>query len=315
MVNALNSFGNPEFLKDLLSVTDLGQQQTEGQARSDVTELADPFAAHRTGAASADPAPDLVVNEIVEEFRLNQVLEQARLATGATGAAIGLVRGEEIVCRATTGSDAPSLGVCLDPRTGLSGLCIRTRQLQHCNDTETDPRVNPEACRSMGIRSIAVLPLMDGDELFGVVEILSSRPNAFGQSDLYNLQALTDRILENRRQEWEATATLPHKGSASFLHNLEEVVPARRGILSDSQEWLLAWARLGWHSEFRASSSPHRANGPSKTGRTDHTVPPAKELLTGSPPAAESRADGSGPQTEDTRRNKGPAQPRAVDSR
>src|ERR1700730_14451334 len=89
MVNALNSFGNPEFLKDLLSVTDLGQQQTEGQARSDVTELADPFAAHRKGVASADPALDPVVSDIVEPFRLDQVSEQAHPATGAIGPAFG----------------------------------------------------------------------------------------------------------------------------------------------------------------------------------------------------------------------------------
>jgi hypothetical protein len=146
MVPEPNSFGNPEFLKDLefiheqLSATDLGQHQTESQVRSDVTELADLLAAHGAGAASADPAPDLVLNEIIKEFRLNQVLEQACLATGATGVAIALVRGEEMVCCASTGPQAPDIGVCLDPRTGLSGSCVQTRQLQQCSDTETDPR-------------------------------------------------------------------------------------------------------------------------------------------------------------------------------
>ena len=227
-----NSFANPEFLKDLefireqLSATDIGQQQTKPPARSDVTELADPLAAHGAGATSAELAPDLViVNEIVEEFRLNRILEQARLATGATGAAIALVRGEEMVCRATTGPDAPDLGVRLDPRTGLSGSCIQTRQLQQCSDTETDPRVDPAVCRDLGVRSIVVLPLIDGDELFGVFEILSSRPNAFGQRDLDSLQALTDQIVESRRQNWEATATVPRKGSGSSVRKLKQVAP------------------------------------------------------------------------------------------
>ena len=343
MANALSSFGNPEFLKDLellkdlLSVNDLGQQQTEGQARSDVTELADPFAEHRTRAASAYSAPDLVVNEIVEEFRLNQLLEQARLATGATGAAIALVRGEKIVCRATSGSDAPSLGTCLDPgNPGLSSLCIQTRQLQHCNDTETDPRVNPEARRSLGVRSITVLPLIDGDELFGIFEVLSSRPNAFGQSDLNNLQALADRILENRRQEREANANLSPEGSGSFLHLLEVAqdnrhaseshrIPRRErasrinNILKPIVAVLvlgaavlfsiLVAARLGWHAEFRRSLPPHRANRPSKTGRTDHTVPRAQELLTGSAPGGESGADGSVPKQRMPAGIKGRAQP------
>lgn len=163
--------------------------------------------------------------------------------------------------------------------------------------------------------------------MFGVFEILSSRPNAFVQGDLYNLQALTDLILENRRREWEATATLPHKASGSFLHNLEKVVPRDNSHASESDRiprgelrerasrrtdiltpilgvlvlgaavllGILVCSRLGWHLDLRRSSPPHRANGPSKIGRTDHNVPPAKELLTGSAPAAEPGADGPVP--------------------
>ena len=304
-----NSFGNPEFLKDLefireqLSATDIGQDQTESQARSDVTELADLLAAHGAGAASADPAPDLVLNEIIREFRLNQVLEQACLTTGATGAAIALVRREEMVCCATTGPQAPDIGVCLDPSTGLSGSCIQTRQLQQCSDTETDPRVDPAACRDLGVRSIVVLPLIDGDELFGIFEILSSRPNAFGQSDLDSLPALTNQIIESRRQNWEATAILP------LPHNLEALVPQDKSPSSESDPgsprreraikrkdiWtpmlgvlvigasmllgtLVGW-RLGWRKATlgpRGSSQPHRIDAPSKTAPTDHTVLPAR---------------------------------------
>ncbi len=163
-----NSFGNPEFLKDLksvndpLSTTDPSQQATVFQKSSELSELA-----------------DLAAQDAGEEFRLEQELAQACLATGATGAAIALVRGEEIVCHATSGPDAPDIGVRLDPRNGLSGSCIQTRRLQQCNDTETDFRVDPEASRTLGVRSIVVLPLIEGDKLFGIFEVLSSRPNAF----------------------------------------------------------------------------------------------------------------------------------------
>jgi TonB family protein len=160
-------------------------------------------------------------------------LEQARLATGATGAAIALVRGAEMVCRATTGPDAPDVGVCLDPRIGLSGSCIQTRQLQQCNDTETDPRVDFEACRSLGIRSIVVLPLMDGNDLFGVFEILSSRPNAFGELELHSLKAVTDQILESRRQNREPTATVPLKDIA--LDPMQPDLMAREIFLASGQ--------------------------------------------------------------------------------
>src|SRR5579862_4375383 len=116
-----------------------------------LAELATALSAHGGGVLSADLALDLVLNEIVEH---------ARLATGATAAAIALARGDEIVCRATTGANAPDLGVKLDVDAGLSGACVQTKQWQRCDDTETDSRVDAEVCRDLGVRSILVYPVV-----------------------------------------------------------------------------------------------------------------------------------------------------------
>jgi TonB family protein len=61
---------------------------------------------------------------------------------------------------------------------------------------------------------MVVLPLMDSDELFGVFEIFSSRPHAFGQRDLDSLQTLTDRILESKLPQWKDNATAPRRDHA-----------------------------------------------------------------------------------------------------
>src|SRR6476646_11088363 len=96
-----------------------------------VAEIARQLAAHGGGAASLDLAFDLVFHEVVEE---------ARDTTGATGAAIALLRDDEMVCRATTGDNAPDLGVRVET-SGLAGECVRTGVTQHSEETEVDPRV------------------------------------------------------------------------------------------------------------------------------------------------------------------------------
>lgn len=296
-----NSFGKSEFRKspkpiiDQLLTADLGQHENASGKKSDVNESAD-LAAHDTG----------------EESRLDKEVEEACLTTGATGAAIALVWGEKIVCHAAAGPDAPDIGVCLDPRNGLSGSCIQTRQVQQCNDTEMDPRVDPEASRSLGVRSVVVLPLVEGDKLFGIFEVLSSRPNAFGQRDLDTLQALTNRIVRSRSQNWEATATaLSHRETLPFAPKLDKVVPqdkslspkvdpaiprpehifrrtdlrtAALGVLVIAAAVLLGtlvgW-RLGWQKAavaLRAGSQSHRTSANSKAGETSRTVVPANEL-------------------------------------
>src|SRR6266849_10724468 len=102
----------------------------------------------------SDPSP-LGVEEL-----LSPVLERALLATKATGAAIALSEGKEMVCMATQGT-APDLGMRLDPQFGFSGMCVRRGRILFCDDAETDPRVDRAACQRLGARSIIAVPLLD----------------------------------------------------------------------------------------------------------------------------------------------------------
>src|SRR5580704_4016944 len=107
---------------------------------------------HLLAGFPPDLALDLVLNELVV---------RAAEATRASAAALALVRGEEMVCRAATGNLAPDLGVPLNTRDGLSGACLQTRQPQLSVDTEFDPRVDPAISRRLGIRSILIVPVFD----------------------------------------------------------------------------------------------------------------------------------------------------------
>ena len=138
---------------------------------------------------SADLPTDLRL-----DLRLHEILQQARLATAASGAVVALACGDKMVCRATLGDKAPRAGVCLNTRSGLSGACVQTREMQLCDDTLADPRVNVVTCRDLGIRSIVVLPVLDGGELWGLLELFSSAPRAFNESDLQALQSLSRKI-------------------------------------------------------------------------------------------------------------------------
>ena len=63
-----------------------------------------------------------------------------------------------------------------------------------CDDAENDPRVNRESCRACGIASLVVMPLVRGDEVYGVFELLAGRANAFEERDFIALQRLSEMI-------------------------------------------------------------------------------------------------------------------------
>ncbi len=164
------------------------------ERRNELTDVAKTLAAHGGGAVAFDLALDLVLNEVVE---------QARSATRADGAAIALARDGEMECRATTGAAAPGLGVRVESTSGLSGACLQTGEIQHCTDSEIDERVDAEACRELGLRSILVMPLDDEQGPFGIIEVFSSRAHAFGERDIDTLRKLSLRVVESKREAEE----------------------------------------------------------------------------------------------------------------
>ena len=127
---------------------------------------------------------------------LQLLADRAQYITGASGAAIAIRRDgrDDMLCRASVGTNAPELGALLSTEFGLSGESVRTRQLLRCDDAERDQRVNREVCRQMGIASVLVMPVVNDDQVLGVFELFSGKTNAFGERDLSAVQRLSEMV-------------------------------------------------------------------------------------------------------------------------
>lgn len=127
---------------------------------------------------------------------LGSIVEEAREETGASGAAIALRDGSQIICQARDGDTAPELGTALDLNFGFSGQCARVGETLQCHDSWRDARVDAEVCRQLGIRSIISIPLQRKQEVIGILQVSSIRPNAFDVTDVRKLHDTADRLLE-----------------------------------------------------------------------------------------------------------------------
>jgi GAF domain-containing protein len=143
---------------------------------------------------------------------LQLLTDRAQYITGASGAAIALRRDgkNDMLCRATTGSNAPELGALFSTEFGLSGESVRTRQPLRCDDAERDVRVNRDVCRQLGIASVVVMPVVNDDEVLGVFELFSERVNAFGERDLSAVRRLSEMV-ETAVRLAQAALNLPEQ--------------------------------------------------------------------------------------------------------
>lgn len=141
---------------------------------------------------------------------LQLLAERAQYITGASGAAIALRRGlhNDMLCRASIGTNAPELGALLSMEYGLSGESVRTRQVLRCDDAERDPRVNREGCRQLGIAAVVVMPIVSEQQVLGVFELFSGKPHVFEQRDISALQRLGEMV-ETAVKHAAAVQTVP----------------------------------------------------------------------------------------------------------
>ena len=114
------------------------------------------------------------------------IAERSQGITGASGAVIEAIEGEDLVPLVHVGTDAPRLKMS----SSLSGLSVRTGELQRSDDLETDPRIGHQAYRRLGIRSLLVVPLKDGQRMLGVLKVVSPAPRAFSDRDAKALRLL-----------------------------------------------------------------------------------------------------------------------------
>jgi len=200
-----------------------------------------------------------------------------------------------MVCRARSGTTAPVLGAKLSADTGISGECFRSGKIQHCIDTESNPLVDVEVCRSLGLRSIAVLPIQGWRGVNGILEVFSTAPAAFSDQHidvLVQLAALAERARAS--QPHGASPAAPKMPSAAEKTQPSGLLPAsdrvgdvalavvdRRsrpfvltavGLLSISLLALVIW--LGWRGPAEADGRAHAAMPDAVSGANINAAAP-----------------------------------------
>ena len=124
------------------------------------------------------------------ETMLRLITERTRQITGADGSVIEIIEEDFMHYRATAGTASPYQGIRISRHNSLSGLAAKKNEVLRCDDSETDPRVDREACRRVGLRSMVVVPLHHDGEVVGVLKVFSAKVDAFNEADVIALRMM-----------------------------------------------------------------------------------------------------------------------------
>src|ERR1700674_5571701 len=166
------------------------------------------------------------------DWVLQEIVQHARLATSATGAFIGLVRANNIVCQALSGSNASEFVAYLNRDRRMVDSYLRTSSLQRCRDSEASEELDGRACRYLGARSVVLVPIPEEtEEKLGIFGVFSPQLDAFSNANIVALQSLSRRIADAMEQVDQCTPVSSRDAAAQIRPNPVDVLPIRAQLL------------------------------------------------------------------------------------
>jgi putative methionine-R-sulfoxide reductase with GAF domain len=145
----------------------------------------------QSGSALVELLHVVMAGELDVNGATHLIVERARNVANATGVAIGLLKGDQLVYRAGSGSAATLVGRHVMATLSVSANAEARREILCVEDARNDPGIGAAICRQFGARSLLILPIYHNRSLAGVLEVFFSEAHAFQDHEVctYELMA------------------------------------------------------------------------------------------------------------------------------
>ena len=124
----------------------------------------------------------------------------------AEGGVVELRAGESLSYRAARGTLAPHVGISVPLEGSVAGACFRSGAPIRIGDVHADPRVPRDHADALRLRSCALVPILRGEAVIGVLKLQSSRPDQFDERDLTVMRIFAGAVVAGFVEAGEASA-------------------------------------------------------------------------------------------------------------
>jgi putative methionine-R-sulfoxide reductase with GAF domain len=154
------------------------------------------------------------------------IAARAQKFTGASGAAVGVVKDDELIYKSAIGIAAEDSGMPVPIAASLSAHCLASGQTLQSPDALGDRRIPSDLCRENGVRSLIAVPALHDGKVAGVLELRFSEKNGFQEQDVRTCQLmaglLADAIARAAELEWKQALAAER---ATMIEALAKIKP------------------------------------------------------------------------------------------
>jgi hypothetical protein len=223
------------------------------------TLLASAFAVQESGINTQSLSVLVEVQELIAkggpDFAeiLDLIADRARTVAGAAGILIGLLRANQLVYLAGSGSAAKYVGRFVAPVISVSAHKGTRKEILRVESAETDARIEGAICRQRGAKALLIVPIYREGTVAGVMEVWFSDAHTFPDPEMHTYRVMARMVEEAILRDFQlsqkrAPATQPPKDP----HPIERPTSQRQDFCSEhtpaSKPWI-AQVRRGVAAE------------------------------------------------------------------
>ena len=204
--------------------------------------LADAYVVQESGIDTRSLSAVLELQGLMAESELDVdramplMAERARNVAQATGVAIAILQGDQLVYRAGSGSSAGYVGRRVTAILSVSRQTKSKAEILRVENAQRDGRIEAAICRQFGAESLLILPVYDNRNLVGVMEVIFSDAHSFQEQEVRTYRLMADLLGEvigraaqpqTQRAATEAPAIQPVLASIAPQPGIRKMEPPR----------------------------------------------------------------------------------------
>ena len=164
--------------------------------------LADAYVVQESGIDTRSLSAVLELQGLMAESELDVdramplMAERARNVAQATGVAIAILQGDQLVYRAGSGSSAAYVGRRVTAILSVSRHTKSKAEILRVENAQRDGRIEAAICRQFGAESLLILPVYDNRNLVGVMEVIFSDAHSFQEQEVRTYRVMASLLGE-----------------------------------------------------------------------------------------------------------------------
>jgi hypothetical protein len=164
--------------------------------------LADAYVVQESGIDTRSLSAVLELQGLMAESELDVdramplMAERARNVAQATGVAIAILQGDQLVYRAGSGSSAAYVGRRVTAILSVSRHTKSKAEILRVENAQRDGRIEAAICRQFGAESLLILPVYDNRNLVGVMEVIFSDAHSFQEQEVRTYRVMAGLLGE-----------------------------------------------------------------------------------------------------------------------